>query len=152
MLPARPASVRVTLAHVSLFVTDSPQNVKRRNTAEQNPTQSAESVVEYSDDPKIRSSRGEQDAPDVAIVVRLDDGHGVNRSSSFPEPLLRYLPSVQAGVFSLNAFDLHSQAEERRERTQEPCGDLVFAAKMVEIPGPEHHVISRPESETVKTT
>ncbi len=34
------------------------------------------------------------------MVVRPDNGHGVNRSSSLPEPLLRYMPSVQAGVFS----------------------------------------------------
>jgi len=27
-------------------------------------------------------------------------GHFTNRSSSFPEPLLRYMPSVQAGVSS----------------------------------------------------
>jgi len=45
-----------------------------------------------------------------------------------------------------------SHARGRRERTQRLRGDLLLPAKIVEIPGPEHHVISRPETEMVKTT
>jgi len=101
---------------------------------------------------KIRKSSGEQNTAGAAMVVRPDNGHGVDRSSSFPGPLLRYMPSVQAGVLFYGLFDAHSQPGGRRESTQDPCGDLLLAANTVEIPGPEHHVMLRPNSETVKTT
>ena len=101
---------------------------------------------------EMRSSRNEQNRPDAAMVAKPDNGRGVSRSSSFPEPLLRYMPSVQAGVFFYSLFEAHSQPGERRESTQQSCGDLLLAAKTVEIPGPEHHVILRPDSETVRTT